>query len=216
MTEDDWRLTAHARQRASERGCTVSQVLAAAATPEQVLPHKDDPRKRVHVRQGCQIVVDPGVGEVLTVLTRLPSAVPPVMFQPPEPPKREYIVSAEAVSQLSGRIGGKIAESKLPPAPKHCTFTWVEDELPEAARGQAGLQKEWLAEILPRLEQRPGVWAEVMTYDAPGSASTKLKALREEHPRFEWTSRKRGQAKQDGSWSKVFARFPGTAEAAAE
>lgn len=210
MTGAEWRYGRHAQDRAEKRGFTTAELIEAAQDWEHELPHKSEPHLRIRGRGRCQVVVDPAAKFILTVLT--PGDGVTIRAQSPNAERIYRTVTAAAVQEMASRVGTRIAEPELPEAPKNCTFTWEEPaELSPNPRGAGQGQAEWVAEVVtPRLKHAPGQWACVFTYTAPGSASTKLKKLREAHPELEWIARRSPKTPPEGeqAWSKVYARFP--------
>lgn len=102
----------------------------------------------------------------------------------------------------------------LPIVPENCIFEW--EAPPEAApRGRsasAGAQEaEWFSgTVLPQLQAAPGRYAKVFSYTKRGSASSRLKRLRQQYPGVSFLSRASGST--DGKptepqWSVVYAAW---------
>ena len=70
---DEWRFSAHAQQRARERGISTDDVLKAVTHPELTLPNRNlkYPGTFHYFRRPCSAVVNPRTKEILTVLTEI-------------------------------------------------------------------------------------------------------------------------------------------------
>lgn len=67
-----WLVTPHAAERAEQRGYTLSQLMAAAATPKMSRDSNADdrPYTRIHADDDCAVVVNPFEKVIITVLHR--------------------------------------------------------------------------------------------------------------------------------------------------
>lgn len=100
------------------------------------------------------------------------------------------------------------------PTPDNCVFAWEEPPV-AAPRGPSASasaqQREWFTtSVLPQLQQNPGKYAKVFSFDKRGSAGSRIKQLKEKHPGVDFVARASGTAEGKPiapEWSVIYAAW---------